>query len=43
MELKLVQIIRHADGYTITNRRAKQGIEKKSTKFVEPQEGGGVC
>ncbi len=37
MELKLAQIIRHADGYTITHSRAKQRIDKK---FVVPLEGG---
>jgi hypothetical protein len=37
MELKLSQIIRHADGYTITHSRAKQRSDKK---FVVPLEGG---
>jgi hypothetical protein len=39
MKLKLEQIIRHADGYTITHSRAKQRGDKKATKFVVPQEG----
>jgi hypothetical protein len=39
MKLKLEQIIRHADGYTITHSRAKQRSDKKSTKSVVPQEG----
>ena len=40
MDLKLEQIIRNADGYTITHKRAKQRSDKKFTKFVVPQEGG---
>jgi hypothetical protein len=31
MDLKLEQIIRHADGYTITHKRAKQRSDKKFT------------
>jgi hypothetical protein len=40
MDLKLEQIIRHADGYTITHKRAKQRSDKKFTKFLVPQDGG---
>ena len=40
MDLKLEQIIRNADGYTITHKPAKQRSDKKFTKFVVPQEGG---
>jgi integrase len=39
-DLKLEQIIRSSVGYTITHKRAKQRSDKKSTKFVVPQEGG---
>ncbi len=43
MDLKMEQIIRNADGYTITHKRAKQRSDKKFTKFVVPQEGGGYA
>ncbi len=40
MDLKLEQIIRSADGYTITHTRAKQRTDKMSTKFLVPEVGG---
>jgi hypothetical protein len=39
-DLKLEQIVRSSVGYTITHSRLKQKSDKKSTKFVVPQEGG---
>ena len=38
--MKLEQIISSSVGYTINHKRAKQRSDKKSTKFVVPQEGG---
>jgi integrase len=39
-DLKLEQIIRGPDGYTITHMRSKQRNDKIFTKFVVPQDGG---
>jgi len=40
MNLELEKMIRGSDGFNITHTRAKQRSDKKSTKFLVPQEGG---
>ncbi len=40
LDLKLKQIIRSKEGYTITHIRAKQRTEKMLTKLLVPEEGG---
>jgi integrase len=40
MDLKLEQITRGPDGYTITHTRAKQRSDKMATKYLVPQTGG---
>jgi hypothetical protein len=40
LDLKLKQMIRSKEGYTITHIRAKQRTDKMLTKFLVPEEGG---
>jgi hypothetical protein len=40
LDLKLEQIIRSEECYTITHTRAKQRMDKTSTKFLVPEAGG---